>query len=259
MADEQTQQQEESTETTEITETTEKSTETTAETIAKEKEDVEEEDELQLSDSEKVFVKQLMNPNTSAQTLQMIAAGMGLELVKPGNVDRTRKDPTIDEELSAELGDDYGFLGPKIGKVIAKRMKAIEDKVDTKLNEQSINAQTNALKRAEKRFFDDNPEARKLRKRMVSLAGDYPIPKGKDANDYVRDLYKVAGGTDDVSIATVNQRRGRRADQNRSQATDDNRNREGAPEFTVRKVKGRVSLRDAVTAASKGEQLERED
>lgn len=215
-------------------------------------------DEDDLSDTEKLFIKQLMDPKTSEQTLQMIAAGLGLDLVPKGtDAGRNRKEPSLEEELVAELGDDYGFLGPKLGKVFQKRLAAIESKFETKLATEKATSQTNALKRAEKRFFDDNPEARKLRKSMVKLASDYPMPQGKDANQYVRDLYRMAGGADDDNSITSVNRRNRRIDQNRSSDADNSR--EGAPGSTIRKVKGRIKLRDAVLAASQGETLERED
>jgi len=164
------------------------------------------------------LLEALQDPNTSHMVIQQLAQQAGLKLVQPGQQQETKAPGTIQEELAEALGPDWKFLADQIGPVLAKRLQAIEERAENRVEELQNNTRKLSLKAAEQQFFKENPQARRFFKGMKSLAYDYPPPENKDYIQYFNDLHNMASAGKGSISESVESKRNKRSKRNLEEA-----------------------------------------
>ncbi len=172
----------------------------------------EEEDESIISDEDKSIIALLKNPTTAPATIQALAKQYGLKL---GETPTKQVEKTIANELREALGDQWDFLSEKLGPIIEKQVKDAEDRVRGELGDRDRKTTKSTFEKAERNFFQDNPDAKAYRKRMGTLSGRYPPQEDADPEEYFNDLHILASGRKSSITDTIEQKRSARIAKNR--------------------------------------------
>lgn len=202
---------------------------------------------FEASPEEQIFITALRDPKQQKQVIALLASQQGLKLT---DQEVKKGEPSLGDELKAVLGDDFGFLGPEIGKVIGKRLGALEQKLSQEIDGVKSEASGKELSRAENTFFREHPDSKKFHQKMIAKSRVYPPPAGMDSTEYIEDLYTlVSGQVAGKSIADA--QRQKRIIKNK-EATESDVASSGPDEGNFQEVTGPVSARQAVEAAVKG-------
>ncbi len=213
---------------------------------SEESEETEEEEE-EFDEENLRLLRALQNPATRARALRQIAKDAKEEIqdgTPKGKVKGAWK-----AALSASLGKDFAAA------LVPLLEEAINEGTEELRSALSITEQRHIVKesqRAEKQFYTDFPDARKIEKKILTVMSKYPPDPGLDPYDYMVDMYTIAGGGKAKKSGDPNEAR-------RQQRIKDNQKEQGIPasgkaSTTVpqKGVKGKLSLREAVQLASQG-------
>lgn len=208
---------------------------------AAKEEDVDDEDEV--SSQDKNLLALLKNPRTAPILIKALAEQHGFVL---GETSTKKIEKTIKDEMKEALGDEWAFLAEKIGPVIEKRVRQAEEKVEAELGSTETKQTRKAFDRAETKFFNDNPNAKLLRKKMSNLAVKYPPPEDVDPEEYFTDLYTLAAGRKTSITDAIEKKRQKRIRDNQDQDDLDTRSSPKAKSSAKR-----MSLEDSIANAAK--------
>jgi len=181
-------------------EATEETVETTEEATEETTEEGEEEDlSAEHLQRAKDLYKALSNPATAVQIVEMMARNAGLiKDIKEGEVTEKKAVKTITDVIREELGEDYKFLGAKLGKIIPdvvermieEKTQDIRDKQAQKEKEDVSKAFSTAFETLGGEFEDFNEYHDEMNKLMDTV----PVSPKLTATQYFRNLYILAKG-----------------------------------------------------------------
>lgn len=210
----------------------------------------EDDEKFEISGEEQVLLAALRDPKQAKKVVSLLANQVGLDL---GDKPSKKISPTIEAELKAALGEDYAFLAPGISRVLGGRLKTLEQKFSDELDDIKTTTNSKDVSRAEKNFFSENPDAKKYHRKMITRAGEYPMPEGKDPREYIEDLYTLVSGSK-VGKSIAETERARRIKKNQEESGDE-LSSSGADEENFQEVSGPITKRAAIEAAMKGIRL----
>ena len=250
--------EEQDTETSEVTEETETTStqgineETNEDTKQGEEEEQEEETRTkdtkeEFTDEQKYLLKAILNPQTSKETILQIAQRLGLEVTEKRQSKQDTQKGLLDE-LTESLGEDWAWLAPKLGPVFERRLKALESNMENRFGKFETESTQDKFERAEKLFFKENPEAKKVFPKMRDLATRYTPPQGIDPMEYYEDLYRLAATKGKSLAQTVKDQKNQRITRNRD--TQDVQGRPGSSR-TVETPTQPKSISEAAQLAAK--------
>lgn len=216
------------------------------------KEEVEEEEEVEekeikeddeISSEDRNLIALLKDPTTSKILVKALAEEHGL--LKEVNTKEVQKDEdTVLSDLKKALPEEWSFLADNLAPVLEKHIKTTETKVRSELSENESKRQKDQFSKAERVFFKSNPDAKSFRKRMASLASEYPPSQGKDPDEYFSDLFTLASGRSSSITDTITKKRNDRINKNK-----DNDNLSSKSSSGRKDKSGKMSIQDAVQKA----------
>lgn len=223
----------------------------------KDDEELEDEEEGDLDEDEeakaKELYKALKDPNAAPHVIRSMAAAAGIKL---SDVE-TKQDvkvatKTIKELIKEEMGEEYKFLGDKLGTVIEKVLTTYVDtetaKVKAEVAADREEKQRDKLGEILDTVFAEytNVDA-KVQKKVYELVKDIPPKPGTDPKTYFRRMVKLAGTELNINLtASEMPDREERRERNRNDVQNRLRSKDMADEKNTEAKSKDLTIDEAV-------------
>jgi len=210
--------------------------------------DLEEEDLIKAKDLYKV----LQDPNAAPHVIRAMATAAGIKL---GDVE-TKQDvkvatKSISELIKEEMGDEYKFLGDKLGKVIEKVLTtyvtAETDKVKNEIATDRAEKQRESLGIILDEVFSNYTNIDdKFQKKVYELVKEIPPKAGSDPKQYFTRMVNLASNELGITLTKDGQDKEVRRERNRNDAQNRLRSKDMADEKTSTVKSKDMSLAEAI-------------
>lgn len=198
----------------------------------------------------------LNDPKTAPSVVKMLAESLGLKIDTP-QTQQTQptqtKEPTIEEIIANNLGEEYRFLAPNLAKAITQvidlRVTPIQRRVDESRAEVEFNTAITKLNETSKGDFQKHESA------ILQLMDRLKPGAGVSVHDYLNELYTLAKGKSPISTAPASQVQ-QVVDRMQKNAQENLPSPSAATENRVIKGPALPTLEESIAAALKGERFE---
>jgi hypothetical protein len=192
------------------------------------------------------LISLLQNPQTRSSVIAALAQDVGLQVTAGKTEKAVIK--SVTDELKEALGDEWAFLGAKIGPLLEKRLEKERETFQSEFQKQTQKQVEADSEKATTEFFKDNPEAKKFEQRMVKLMDKFPPSEKVQPYEYLEAIYAIAVNSGKGRMATkLAEKAQERVEKNSKDAKVEGLSNDSQ----IKQGSKAMSLKEAVQAAAK--------